>query len=114
MTLQRIARDIDAIVHRDRQSEQTPAEPNAEPLLSALKEAVSQRAEADARIRELLAYARAFAGPHPYTLSELAQVTGMSISGVRTAYDADDIAAVTAATGLSPMPGTSEVTGVPR
>ena len=102
MTLQRIARDIDGILHRARPA--TPVTDGGEPLLSALAAAVARRDEADAQIRELLAYGRAFAGPHPYTLSELAEASSMSISGVRTAYGPEDIAAVAEATGLSPVP----------
>lgn len=43
------------------------------------------------RLRLLLAYAREFQGRRPYPLSWLAEAAGMSASGVRTAYDRDDV-----------------------
>ncbi|WP_018348432.1 hypothetical protein [Longispora albida] len=101
MTLQRIARDVDAILDREREPQ--PESGKSEPLLTALAAAHARRELADAQMRELLAYARHFAAPHPYTLSELAEVCGMSVSGVRSAFDADDIAAVASATGLNPV-----------
>ncbi|UVS78399.1 hypothetical protein [Actinokineospora sp. UTMC 2448] len=42
-------------------------------------------------MRLLLAYGREFVEPRPYTLDVLAQAAGMSVSGVRTAYDDDHI-----------------------
>jgi hypothetical protein len=113
MTLQRIARDIEAIVGRDRTVERPQAPTVGEPLLEALGYAVAERAASDAKVRELLAYARAFAGPHPYTLAELAEVCGMSVSWVRTAFGPADIAVVTVATGLEPVPGTKGRHGRP-
>ena len=47
----------------------------------------------------LLAYAREFVGPRPYTLAELARFAGMSISGVRTAYSDTEVAEVALRTG---------------
>jgi hypothetical protein len=38
-------------------------------------------------------------------LADLADAAGMSISGVRTAYDSDENAPVAQATGLTPSPG---------
>jgi hypothetical protein len=46
---------------------------------------------AEAEIRLLIAYGREFARPRPYRLAE---ACGRSISGVRTAYDQDEIAVV--------------------
>ena len=42
-------------------------------------------------IRILLAYARELATPRPYRLADLADATGKSISGVRTAYTGHDV-----------------------
>ena len=53
-------------------------------------------------MRLLIAYGREFVGPRPYTLDGLAQAAGMSISGVRTSYDDDEIAEVAALTGARP------------
>lgn len=62
-----------------------------DPLLIALAETRRRRDQADADIRMLLAYARELTTPRPYRLADLAQAAGMSISGVRTAYDRSDI-----------------------
>lgn len=45
-------------------------------------------------MRLLVDYGREFIEPPPYRLDDLAQATGMSISGTRTAYDdeIDDVA----------------------
>ncbi len=73
-----------------------------DPLLTTLAGIRRQRHDLDAAMRRLLAYGREFTRPRPYKLADLADAAGMSISGVRTAYDADDIAEVAAATGLKP------------
>jgi len=62
-----------------------------DPLLAALAETRRRRDQADAEIRMLLAYARELITPRPYRLADLADAAGMSISGVRTAYDRSDI-----------------------
>ena len=62
-----------------------------DPVLAALREACNRRDRADPGIRILLAYARELAAPRPYRLADLAAVTGMSISGIRTAYDCRDV-----------------------
>ena len=72
---------------------------NADPLLVALGQYRHAKELAERRIRELLAYGREFVQPRPYTLGDLAAAAGMSISGVRTAYDHAEVAAVAAATG---------------
>ena len=51
-------------------------------------------------MRRLLAYGREFTRPRPYRLTDLADAAGMSISGVRTAYDADEITHVAACNWL--------------
>lgn len=72
-----------------------------DPLLTTLAGLRRPRLELDAAIRRLLAYGREFVRPRPYRLVDLADAAGMSISGVRTAYDAEDVAQVTASTGLT-------------
>ena len=42
-------------------------------------------------MRLLIAYGRCFTHPRPYKLIDLANAAGMSISGIRTAYDTDEI-----------------------
>ena len=73
-----------------------------DPLLATLAAVRRQRLELEAATRRLLAYGREFARPRPYRLIDLADAAGMSISGIRTAYDQDDIRQVQAATGLAP------------
>jgi ElaB/YqjD/DUF883 family membrane-anchored ribosome-binding protein len=65
-----------------------------DPLLTALTEAAAQRAAARQRMRLLLAYAREYVRPRPYKLADLASAAGLSISGVRIAYDQHDITTV--------------------
>ena len=62
-----------------------------DPVLAALRAARIRRDQADRDIRILLAYARELATPRPYRLADLAQATGKSISGTRTAYSPADI-----------------------
>lgn len=73
-----------------------------DPLLTTLAGIRRQRHDLDAATRRLLAYGREFTRPRPYRLADLADAAGMSISGVRTAYDAEEIAQVADATGLKP------------
>lgn len=73
-----------------------------DPLLTTLAGIRRQRHDLDAATRRLLAYGREFTRPRPYKLADLADAAGMSISGVRTAYDSEEIAQVAAATGLQP------------
>ena len=73
-----------------------------DPLISALAGARRAKEQAEQEIRELLAYGREFVQPRPYTLGDLATAAGMSISGVRTAYQHRDVDAVTGATGAKP------------
>lgn len=79
------------------------ADPEAnDPLMSAIGSARYRRDAAEAEIRRLVAYGREFTRPRPYKLADLATASGMSISGVRTAYDHDEVADVQKATGLKP------------
>jgi len=64
---------------------------DGDPVLAALRAARDRRDQADRDIRILLAYARELATPRPYRLADLADATGKSISGVRTAYTHHDI-----------------------
>ncbi|MEV4334197.1 hypothetical protein AB0K02_27330 [Streptomyces sp. NPDC049597] len=67
---------------------------DADPLLLALQDARARKAAADAEIRRLLAYGREFHGARPYRLESLSEASGMTISGVRTAYGHDEITEV--------------------
>jgi hypothetical protein len=58
--------------------------------------------QAEARMRLLIAYGREFTRPRPYRLEDLARAAGMSISGIRTAYDENEIAEVARLTGTKP------------
>lgn len=62
-----------------------------DPLLLALEEARARRRAADAEIRRLLAYGREFHGARPYRLESLAEASGMTPSGVRTAYGENEV-----------------------
>lgn len=73
-----------------------------DPLISALTAARRAKEQAEQEIRELLAYGREFVQPRPYTLGDLATAAGMSVSGVRTAYQHRDVDAVADATGAKP------------
>jgi hypothetical protein len=73
-----------------------------DPLLGALSAARRAKELAEERIRQLVAYGREFIQPRPYTLADLAEAAGMSISGVRTAYGHPDVDAVADATGAKP------------
>ena len=73
-----------------------------DPLISALAGARRAKEQAEQEIRELLAYGREFVQPRPYTLGDLAAAAGMSISGVRTAYQHRDVDAVADATDAKP------------
>lgn len=84
-----------------------------DPLLTTLAGLRRQRHDLDAAMRRLLAYGREFTRPRPYRLADLADAAGMSISGVRTAYDADEIRQVSLATGLTPA-ANQPATDLPR
>ncbi|MEU7908986.1 hypothetical protein [Actinoplanes sp. NPDC049118] len=67
---------------------------NAQQLLDCLTELRRQRDAIDHQMRQLIAYAREHVKPRPYRLADLAEASGMSISGVRIAYSPDDTASV--------------------
>lgn len=73
-----------------------------DPLLVALGNARARKEAAETEIRELLAYAREFLGARPYKLEPLAEASGMSVSGIRTAYKDGEIDAVTLQVGRKP------------
>ena len=60
-------------------------------LLAALANARQRKDQAARDMRLLLAYARELVTPRPYRLADLADATGMSISGVRVAYTQADV-----------------------
>jgi hypothetical protein len=62
-----------------------------DPLLSTLASLRQQRLRLEADMRLLMAYGRRFTRPRPYKLIDLANAAGMSISGVRIAFDDDEI-----------------------
>jgi hypothetical protein len=70
-----------------------------DPLLGEIALARDAMLAAEARMRLLIAYGREFTRPRPYRLEDLARAAGMSISGVRTAYDNDEVAEVARLTG---------------
>ena len=67
----------------------TGAQPE-DPVLDLLTELAAIRDTTARHIRAVLAYARC-TRPRPYTLAELADATGISISGVRIAFGREDI-----------------------
>jgi hypothetical protein len=67
------------------------SEGDIDPLLSTLTSLRNRRLQLEADMRLLIAYGRRFTHPRPYKLIDLAEAAGMSISGIRTAYDADEI-----------------------
>jgi hypothetical protein len=85
-------------------------EADIEPLLGEVQAARYRMLAAERDLRLLLAYAREFVLPRPYPLEDLARASGMSISGVRTAYDDDDIDAVATVTGMKSKAHSSPAT----
>jgi hypothetical protein len=73
-----------------------------DPLLSTLAGLRAQRLRLEADMRLLIAYARRFTHPRPYKLIDLAEAAGMSISGVRIAYDDEELDQLTEILGRPP------------
>lgn len=71
---------------------------DSDPLLAAIADVRRRKTQAEEELRQLVAYGREFTRPRPYILEGLA-AAGMSISGVRTAYDHDHVAMVGDAIG---------------
>ncbi|MEU6655743.1 hypothetical protein ABZ904_41870 [Streptomyces sp. NPDC046900] len=65
-----------------------------DPLLLAIKDARGRKEAADREIRLLLAYGREFHGDRAYKLEPLAEASGLTPSGIRTAYDDPEVEAV--------------------
>lgn len=67
-------------------------EGESDPLEMILQRLSRTRTELERQTALLVAYMRERVGPRPYTLQRIATAAGLSISGVRTLYSADDIA----------------------
>jgi hypothetical protein len=96
----------DAVGARERYveglREQAEREEEFDPLLAELAWCRAQILEMERRIGLLLAYGREFVRPQPYQLKTLAAAAGLSISGVRIAYDEDEIGVVEQILGEKP------------
>jgi hypothetical protein len=79
-------------------------EGGSDPLLSTLESLRAQRLRLEADMRLLIAYARRFTHPRPYKLIDLAEAAGMSISGVRIAYDDEELGQLAELLGREPVP----------
>jgi len=79
-------------------------EGGSDPLLSTLESLRTQRLRLEADTRLLIAYARRFTHPRPYKLIDLAEAAGMSISGVRIAYDDEELGQLAELLGRAPVP----------
>jgi AraC-like DNA-binding protein len=80
-----------------------------DPLLSSLEHLRQRRLRLEADMRLLIAYGRRFTHPRPYKLIDLANAAGMSISGVRTAYDDEEVDQAAQILGRRPIqPATGE------
>lgn len=96
----------DEAEHNQRQYDQNLRlswdEGGIDPLLGEIAATRRSMGELEAQLRQLLAYGREFVSPRPYTLDELAEAAGMSLSGVRTAYNDHEIRTVASHTGANP------------
>jgi hypothetical protein len=75
-----------------------------DPLLATLAGLRAQRLRLEADMRLLIAYARRFTHPRPYKLIDLAEAAGMSISGIRIAYDVEDLSQLAEILDRAPVP----------
>ena len=66
-------------------------EHGADPLLQALEHLRRRRNEIEQQMILLVAYMREKVKPRPYTLQQIADAAGLSVSGTRTFYDAGDV-----------------------
>jgi hypothetical protein len=69
-------------------------EHDVDPLLQALEHLRRRRNEIEQQMILLVAYMREKVKPRPYTLQQIADAAGLSVSGTRTFYDADDVQTV--------------------
>jgi hypothetical protein len=93
-------------VERDETAQQLRLaweEGGVDPLLSMLESLRNQRLRLEADMRLLIAYARRFTHPRPYKLIDLAEAGGMSISGVRIAYDDEELGQLAELLGRQPV-----------
>jgi hypothetical protein len=99
-----VQQDRDAMIEQMRERVAVAAEHDREidPLLDLLAEYRGRMLNLERQMRLLIAYAREFVRPQPYQLKELALAAGLSISGVRIAYDEDEIREVSEVTGAKP------------
>jgi hypothetical protein len=67
---------------------------DTDPLVYAIVAAREEMRAAEHRMRLLISYGREFVQPRPYKLDDLARAAGMSVSGIRTAYDDNQIVEV--------------------
>jgi hypothetical protein len=79
-------------------------EGDIDPLLATLASLRAQRLRLEADMRLLIAYARRFTHPRPYKLIDLAEAAGMSISGVRIAYDDEELRQLAEILDRAPVP----------
>ncbi|MGA5042016.1 hypothetical protein ACPCA8_34030 [Streptomyces capoamus] len=70
--------------------------------LLALGNAHARKETAETEIRQLRAYSREFHSDRPYKLEPLAEFSGMSVSGIRTAYKDAEIDTVAHQVGRKP------------
>lgn len=98
----------DDVADQRREFEQTlrlteeHADGDWDPVLTEINAAQREIRAAEARKRMLVAYGREFIKPQPYQLKDLAAAAGMSISGTRSSYTVEDIAAVARRIGRQP------------
>ncbi|MGW2109411.1 hypothetical protein [Streptomyces sp. NPDC001948] len=81
---------------------------DTDPLIVALQKAHTDKEAADRRIRTLLAYAREFHPARRYSLNELGEASGYTISGVRTAYGDPEVTLVQDQIGRTPRRAAQE------
>lgn len=88
--------------HMAAEERQAWEEAGRDPVLARLDFLRGQLLEVEQEIRLFLAYGREFTHPRPYRLIDLAGASGMSISGVRTAYDEAEVEEVAQRIGPRP------------
>ncbi|WP_337825235.1 hypothetical protein [Amycolatopsis sp. A1MSW2902] len=102
-----VTRDRDAY-ERELRMHEEHEEGDWDPLLAEIHAAHQEMRAAEKRMRTLVAYGREFIKPHPYQLKQLAEATGMSISGTRSSYTVAEVAEVARRIGRQPRFRTDE------